>query len=93
MHKNCAYYAGNMLNALATYYAPNYDDKIGAGLLGTWSQLGKQPTQLQHQWVPGVYWGSKCSTVLVSFSSVGVVVELWVCDLSLRDLDSPSVGY
>ena len=32
MHKNCAYYAGIMLNALATYYAPSYADIIGAGL-------------------------------------------------------------
>ena len=31
--------------------------------MGTWSLLG------------GVYWGSKCQTVLVSFSGVEVVVE------------------
>ena len=28
--------------------------------LVAWCQLGKQPTQLYHQWVPGINRGSKC---------------------------------
>ena len=39
---------------------------------------GKQPTQLLYQCVPGVNWGSKCPTVLVLLSGVGVVVKLRV---------------
>jgi len=35
MHNNCAYYAGIMLNALPTYYAPNYVGIISAGLTST----------------------------------------------------------
>jgi len=35
MHKNCAYYAGIMLNAFAYYYALNYAGIIGAGLHNT----------------------------------------------------------
>ena len=31
MHKNCAFYAGIMLNAFG-YYAPNYAGIIGVGL-------------------------------------------------------------
>ena len=31
----CAYYAGIMLNAFATYYAHNYASIIGSSLVGT----------------------------------------------------------
>ena len=45
------------------------------GYLVAWCQLGKQPTLLWHQWVPGVNWGSKCQTA-VHVSLMGVA-QVW----------------
>jgi len=46
--------------------------------MGIWwpGEAAPNPSpQLLHDWVSGVNWGSKCPTVLVSLSGVGVVAD------------------
>ena len=65
MHKNFAYYAGIMLILLATYYAPNYADMIGAGLQQVASQH-KVVEPSNPVKVLGMYWNTESDMLYVS---------------------------